>query len=321
MNRSGTIAVAGGGVFGLACALALVERGLPVALFDPPTSSPSASAVAAGLLAPVGEAVFDPVAAGHYPLMTQALSLWPAFAQRHGLDMIQSGLRLVGDHQPALRAIGVDFSSVGRDAFVSSEALVANPANALSTLRDRLASRGGEIQPRPFQPEDRTGFKAVVLATGPGGGAAPELRRLTPVKGQIAILPHGPADGPVVRWMGGYLAPQQGGARLGATMEVGVGDRRIDPAAIQALIEGGMAHVPKLDVRDAYGEAAVRVQSPDGLPLVGPSVLPQTLLAAGARRNGWLFAPLVGAMIAAYCMGEDPGPWADALHPGRFEKS
>ncbi len=313
--------VAGGGVFGLACALAAAERGLSVTLFDPLSASPNASAVAAGLLAPIGEAVFDPVAAPHYPLMAQALDLWPEFARRYDLGLVRSGLRLVGDHAPALRGIGAQFSPDGPDLFVPGEALVTDPASALIKLSDALVKRGGRIEPRTFAAQDVAPQTTTVLATGPGSGMAPELACLEPVKGQIAVLPRGPADGPVIRWSGGYLAPQPGGARLGATMEVGVRDTHVQPAAIEGLIAGGLAHVPNLDVRGAYGEAAVRMQSPDGLPLAGPSMLQNTLLAVGARRNGWLFAPLVGAMIAAYCMGEDPGPWAVALHPGRFDKS
>ncbi|MDP3173921.1 MAG: D-amino-acid oxidase, partial [Phenylobacterium sp.] len=53
--------------------------------------------------------------------------------------------------------------------------------------------------------------------------------------------------------------------------------------------------------------------------LVGPAATPGVLIAAGARRNGWLLAPLVARMIAAYAMGDDPGPHAATLHPKRFK--
>jgi len=162
----------------------------------------------------------------------------------------------------------------------------------------------------------------VVLATGAGpleGIAAPELARLTPVKGQIAVLPNGPASGPTRRWAGGYFAPQPGGARVGATMEPGRRDTLVEPETIAGLVAAAAHHVSTLDVRGAFGQAGVRMQTPDALPLVGPSAASGVLLAMGARRNGWLFAPLVGRMIAAYFTGEDPGPWAAMLHPARFE--
>ncbi|HYE45155.1 MAG TPA: FAD-dependent oxidoreductase, partial [Caulobacter sp.] len=62
----------------------------------------------------------------------------------------------------------------------------------------------------------------------------------------------------------------------------------------------------------------IRGATPDGLPLVGPSVRPGVWLAMGARRNGWLLAPLVAAMTRAYLAGEDPGPWAPHLDARRF---
>jgi glycine oxidase len=54
------------------------------------------------------------------------------------------------------------------------------------------------------------------------------------------------------------------------------------------------------------------------LPLVGFSQSPGVLVAAGARRNGWLLAPLVGRMVAALACEADPGPYAGRLAPGRF---
>ena len=52
---------------------------------------------------------------------------------------------------------------------------------------------------------------------------------------------------------------------------------------------------------------------------MGPSVTPRVLLAAGARRNGWLLAPLAARLVTAYAIGADPGPYAERLWPGRFD--
>jgi glycine oxidase len=45
------------------------------------------------------------------------------------------------------------------------------------------------------------------------------------------------------------------------------------------------------------------------------------MLVVGARRNGWLFAPLVADMVAAYLNGDNPGPDAAVMDARRFEKS
>ena len=40
--------------------------------------------------------------------------------------------------------------------------------------------------------------------------------------------------------------------------------------------------------------------------------------SAGARRNGWLLAPLVAEVVTAYALDAEPGPWAARMAPSRF---
>lgn len=315
------VVVAGAGVFGLASALALLEDGADVRMVDPAPEVGGASGVAAGLLAPVGEAVFDPDAATHYPLLSKALTLWPAFAAAHGIALSDDGLVTPRTAGAALDGLGVVAERHALGLFTRADPRVVDPQAALAALRGRVGALGGRIEPRALRAADRLHADFVVLATGAGrveGLTAPELDGLAPVKGQIVVLPAGPRSGPTVRWAGGYLAPQPGGARVGATMETGRSDTLVEPEVVGRLLAAAEAAAPGLDAAGAYGEAGVRMQSPDGLPLVGPSQAPGVLIAAAARRNGWLLAPLVGRMIAAYARGEDPGPWAGVLHPGRF---
>ena len=53
--------------------------------------------------------------------------------------------------------------------------------------------------------------------------------------------------------------------------------------------------------------------------MVGFSQTPGVIVAVGARRNGWLLAPLVAQIVAACVMGRDSGPYAARLDPARFE--
>jgi glycine oxidase len=101
-------------------------------------------------------------------------------------------------------------------------------------------------------------------------------------------------------------------------MEPGRGDARPDPAQAAPLRAAGAALFPAL--AEAPGElaAGVRGATPDGLPLAGFSAEPGVLVAAGARRNGWLFAPLLAAIVVALATGREPGRWAGRLDPGRF---
>ncbi|MEJ0067102.1 MAG: hypothetical protein WDM85_18215 [Caulobacteraceae bacterium] len=43
------------------------------------------------------------------------------------------------------------------------------------------------------------------------------------------------------------------------------------------------------------------------------------MLALGARRNGWLLAPLIARMLADHLAGRPSSPLAAAFDPGRFK--
>jgi glycine oxidase len=72
--------IAGGGVIGLACAWRAAERGADVCVLERDRPAAGASGVAAGMLAPVGEASW-----GEERLLSlnlESLQRWPAFAER-----------------------------------------------------------------------------------------------------------------------------------------------------------------------------------------------------------------------------------------------
>ncbi len=76
-------------------------------------------------------------------------------------------------------------------------------------MRAAFDALGGRFQPQAFTADDLPAFDAVVLATGAADvvGLAPELRRWSPIKGQILRADRGPATGPVIRGEGVYTCP------------------------------------------------------------------------------------------------------------------
>src|SRR3954453_21078206 len=96
MNRGAKVTVAGAGALGLGCALALADAGCALSLCYPDPEA-SASAVAAGMIAPVFEAVLDPEAAPAFDLLLAARALWPGFAARTGVELDRSGALAVGE--------------------------------------------------------------------------------------------------------------------------------------------------------------------------------------------------------------------------------
>ena len=348
-----SVAVVGGGVMGLACAIRLAGAGWRTTLHSESPGAPDASAVAAGMIAPASEAVLD--GAGPYALLHAARELWPALAERCGVRLHRDGavhLQPETDTDArcaafarigarAQRGAAAEFlggwSAAGwadgsASAVFTPEDWRLDPGPALHALEAAARGAGvsvveGRVDPaalaRAARPAAALGADIIVLASGWGAsaftGVVPEAMRLSPIKGQLLRLAGPPVEGPVVRAPGGYLAPDPYGVVVGATMEAGAADLRPDPARLEALRAFAAGLVPALGAAPGRPGVGVRADTPDRLPLAGPSRREGVVWAAGARRNGWLLAPLVARTVEAHLAGQTPGPFAAALDPRRFE--
>ncbi len=313
--------MAGAGVLGLSIAAELGKAGATVTVFDPAPEA-SASTVAAGMLAPAFETALDPASAGHLPLLRAARNMWPRFAARMGIPVDQSGALYVGERREAIAA---EFKRQGiahelrPDGLFTDEDLRIEPALALSRLRTVAAGYGVAFSAERI--EASSDGSDTVAATGWSRvNWAPESSAVSGIKGQIIRTLGPPRTGPVLRQDAGYVAPSPGGALVGATMQPGATDLAPDAAVYNLLAKVLPA---QMGARAFKGEVRVGIRgaTPDGLPLVGPSAAPGVWLAMGARRNGWLLAPLVAAMMRAYLAGEDTGPWTAMLDARRFSGS
>jgi glycine oxidase len=79
LPASAEVAVVGGGLAGLICAWALAREGAEVVVFDDAPERPPAASVAAGMIAPVGEASWGEEQ--QLPAALAAADAWPAFAR------------------------------------------------------------------------------------------------------------------------------------------------------------------------------------------------------------------------------------------------
>ncbi|HEY3695257.1 FAD-dependent oxidoreductase [Phenylobacterium sp.] len=337
MSGRRKVLVAGAGVLGLTTALALADAGLEVAVHDPAPPGDNASGVAAGMLAPAFEAALDPLARLHFDLLTAARDLWPALAERAGIVLDRTAALAVGDAAwleeaaERVRSLGAGVRAVDRAGLeAAAPGLAAAVRHGFAVEGDwrldapaALAAlrRAGEAAGVAFHQaavDGAAGFDLLVVATGAGRmliGLAPELARLTPIKGHILRGPG--ALGAVLRSSGAYAVPAAGGLLVGASMEPGRDDRRVDSGQVGRLRAAAARLFPLLAEAPMTAAVGVRAATADGLPLVGPSAAPGVLIAAGARRNGWLLAPLVAQAVAAYAAGAEPGPFAARLDPRR----
>lgn len=353
MSGSQPVQIAGAGALGLSVAFALTRKGVPVEVWDPGRPTHGASGVAAGMLAPATEIVLDRPLWTRDPqregLLFAAQAHWLGDAVELGLPLDRSGALLPALVRAEAESVFAHFGDRGGEIrgfdgarlLDGAEARAMQPwlseavsaavfvpqdwrldvLAALAALRTAVEQGGGVFRNEPLTPGTAEDGPLVVAA----GYAsilfdAPELGCLAPIKGQIIKVSGGPRSGPTIRAQGAYIVPQACGAVVGATMEEGVDDTLVDEAVIARLLQAAEIVVPGLCEHRGLAMAGVRASTPDGLPLVGPSSREGVFLAVGARRNGWLLAPLVGRMVAAYLTGDDPGPYAARLDPRRFDR-
>ena len=303
-------------------------------LADPAAPGDNASGVAAGMLAPACEALLDAKSAGHFSLLKDARNAWDRVLPDLAEALDRSGAILqaadptailaeaeaagmavepISEAEARRRAPGL---GVAGPFLFTPEDWRLEPLPMLEALHARLIEAGGAITRAEVRD---LAFKADVQiwATGPGGD-------LQPIKGQILRFPGaGPKRGPVVRGEGVYLAPSAGGVIAGATMEEGRSDRDIDPQAVARLAAAARRLFPALQAAEMEARAGVRAATPDGLPMVGPGegeggLIAQVLVARGARRNGWLLAPLIAEVLLDRLAGRPVSAAAAAFDPGRF---
>ena len=336
------VTIAGAGVVGLSIALGLAERGVRVTVLDPAPLGLNASAVAAGMLAPVSESISEP-SLDQLDLMMAARDHWPDLAARLGINLDRSGA--VGVFSPerlALTEQTIKRLGIAGERLTASQlqkvlpGVVPGEACGISiaddwridvgltliALRGRCLELGVEVERRAAT-EAEAGHP-LVLATGASDGfrdRAPELSSVAPIKGQIAHLALPNLITRVVRTEGAYLVPTGDGLLVGATMEVGRSDLEPDTTEMAPIFAAAARLFPQIGDHEHRVRVGVRASTPDGLPLCGPAGQAGLFLAVGARRNGWLLAPLLARIMVAYLMNEDPGPLARLFEPSRFQRS
>jgi glycine oxidase len=336
-----SIVIAGAGAVGAAAAFVLARAGHAVTVVDPAPMGANASGIAAGMLAPAFESLLDPASHGRFALLAAARDLWPALAAEIGLPLARDGALAIGTGAEVAQWVGelaaagaqarlVELSA-GRPAAFTPEDWRLDPQTALRLLRAAAERRGARFTPGRVtgfaqglaRIEDSAPISAhlLVLATGAAEAPlAPELAVLAPVKGHILRSPGDFPAAPVLRTRAAYLCRTGAEAILGATMETGRGDVRVDPAVVDRLLADAAELMAGLgDVR-WRAAAGVRAATPDGLPLVGRSSAPGVILAVGARRNGWLLAPMIAAAVLDAVEGRT-GAQAALFDPARFGPS
>ncbi|KQV69690.1 hypothetical protein ASC64_07600 [Nocardioides sp. Root122] len=321
--------VLGAGIVGLACADELLARGHDVTVVDP-TPGSGASAVAAGMLSPAGEASY-----GEPDVLRLGLAsarLWPAYAAGLGVALHERGTLVVGHdsgdgqeverHAEVLAGHGIRVDLLGPAEVGDLEPGLGHTARGIR-LEDRavdpravvaalLARLHGRIEER----EPAANTDVVVVATG-ARLPEPWTRLVRGVRGEVVRLRTTEPPRHVVRgWAAGepvYLVPRAAGeVVVGATVEEHDEPPVVTAGGVVRLLRAARVLLPALDRAEVLGcEARDRPATRDHRPLVGPTDDPRTWLAAGHFRHGVLLAPLTARLLADALEGAPSEPAVD----------
>lgn len=350
------VVIVGAGVVGLFCAVRLAKAGARVTVLEAEGEhaspfGPGASAAAAGMLAPI-----EGAASPHEKLSLASFDLWRQWREgAEWADGVRfEGGVVISTGADAATSLVANAERLGRSAaaltagqarkrtglrarldnavFLEDEG-VADPLRVLSGLAMEARAHGviidydadvANVTASAVKTHEDAVYEGDHVLLAPGAwatdkliSAAPPLKLVQPGKGHIVSVALERSLSPTLRAPGFYLAQRREDVVLGSTMELGVYDRRVDPARVKELAAAAEAVLPgEVKLLDRAW-AGVRPMSPDGWPMIGPAG-DGLLVAAGHSRNGWLLAPITAEIISAYVSGaEIPPEWA-ALSPSRF---
>ncbi|MEM9739315.1 MAG: FAD-dependent oxidoreductase [Pseudomonadota bacterium] len=340
------ITIVGAGVAGLCLARSLLQRRVPVALYDHGDLSKTASWAAAGMLAPTYEAATDsPSHPDLFTLLEAARDQWDRFSKDLAKGARDVGLahnasvalaltqgqasvfRRLEKHGRARRLSDEDSDRLGRvrsEAFHAAfwlhrDGQVDNRALIAWLMRDVQAA-GGQVFHGPV-PE--TGLDPETLdadcVVDARGWRSPGM---TPVKGTaLSLAPHPGLPKTVVRWGHTYLVPKADRVVLGAHTMAGLTDTSVDPAIARELLDDAAEIFPAVrdtDVLETW--SGIRPRSADGAPVLGWAGQGRYQLG-GLYRDGILLAPVLAEWATSEILGEAIPELAKSFSLSRFVAS
>jgi glycine oxidase len=154
-------------------------------------------------------------------------------------------------------------------------------------------------------------------------GVAP-YAPVRPAKGQMASLRADDAKIERVLWSEKiYLVPRDDGHVLaGATVEHAGFDKRVTAGGIEKILSAAIDLAPGLaNARIEETWAGLRPDSPDHLPILGPTDIDGLLMATGHFRSGILLTPITARLIREWITEQRVSVDWDRFSPLRFQSA
>ena len=174
------------------------------------------------------------------------------------------------------------------------------------------------------RPGERIAARNVVIAAGWRSGEIGGVEAYAPtipVRGQMVALGHiSGAPRTILRSGHGYMAPRDDGrVVVGSTLESGASEKHTTPAGLRKILASATEMAPALaeaSILEIW--AGVRPDSPDHLPIIGPTNIEGLFVATGHYRNGMLLAPATAKYLAEWIAGKKVSGWFEPFSPLRF---
>jgi glycine oxidase len=142
-----------------------------------------------------------------------------------------------------------------------------------------------------------------------------------PAKGQMIALRSERVKVERVLWSDKiYLVPRNDGRILaGATVEYAGFDKRVTAGGLEKLLRTAIEVAPDLaDARVEETWAGLRPDSPDHLPILGPTDIDGLLIATGHFRSGILLTPITARLICEWVTEQRVSVDWECFSPLRF---
>lgn len=341
------VAIAGGGIIGLALGLELQAKGRQVVVLERGQAMRGASWAAGGMLAvedpqnPEGLMPLARLSGAMYAkwlAQVEELSRMPVpMRTRQALQWVKEADADDYAMQEEIAALAPGLVTEGLTFQLLEEGSV-DPRDLCAALPKAFAAAGGKLMEGSGVEQVAATGNGVSIRTAQGEWAAEQFVNccgawsgsgveglvglpVEPVKGQMVEMRCAPERlRCVVRAPGAYLIPRgDGRVTVGATIEHAGFDTAVEEAGIRGLMGAALTLLAELEEsRPLKCWTGLRPGTPDGLPVMGEAEVRGCWHATGHYRDGILLAPATARVMAQEMSGERPEVSLEAFSMARF---
>ncbi|MGO9640606.1 MAG: glycine oxidase ThiO [Candidatus Acidiferrales bacterium] len=179
----------------------------------------------------------------------------------------------------------------------------------VTAIEIRGGTAGKRVEGVVTRDGKRHAAKQVVLAAGCYSSRLEEARRFAPtrpVRGQmVGLRSSAPRLTRVLRSTRGYISPRNDENPqwliAGSTLEHAGYEKRVTPDGLSRVLDAAQELIPELrgaEIIETW--CGLRPDTPDHLPILGPTGVEGLLIATGHYRSGILLAPITAKLISEW---------------------